>query len=306
MRGVFIDTLIGMAVEDPRILLLTADLGFTLVESFVKRFPDRFFNVGVAEQNMVGMATGLAKAGFMPFIYSMVPFLCLRPLEFIRNGPVLHRLPVRLAGPGGGFEYGGDGLSHHGLEDIAVLRSLQDITIIAPADAGQARLALRASKDLPGPIYFRLGKDDQFRLPGLDDRFPPDGCCFLRQGEKILVVTTGSISREVGKAVELLVADGIFCTFLVLAIPHPPPVATLTKTLANHAIVLTVEEHVLAGGLGSIVAEIIAEHAIKCRLIRRGIRSAPAGLIGSRPFLLQRHGLDPESLVRIVKEAVRS
>ena len=125
--------------RDERIVLLTGDLGFSVLEPFAERFPDRYFNVGVAEQNMIGMATGLAEAGFIPFVYSIVTFASLRGYEFIRNGPVRHRLPVRIIGIGGGFEYGHAGASHHGVEDIGVMRLQPGTLVFAPADAAQAR-----------------------------------------------------------------------------------------------------------------------------------------------------------------------
>src|SRR5258708_10366625 len=121
MRAAFIHALVELAAHDPRILLLTADLGFMALEPFAQRFPGRLFNMGVAEQNMVGAATGLAEAGFIPYVYSIVTFATLRPYEFIRNGPVLHQLPVRIVGMGGGYEYGPAGATHHGLEDIGVM-----------------------------------------------------------------------------------------------------------------------------------------------------------------------------------------
>src|SRR5437588_2280331 len=129
MRDAFVGTLAELAERDHRVVLLTGDLGFGVLESFSERFPDRFFNVGVAEQNMVGLATGLAEAGFIPFVYSIVTFASLRPYEFIRNGPILHRLPVRIVGVGGGFEYGPQGASHHGLEDVGVMRVQPGIAV---------------------------------------------------------------------------------------------------------------------------------------------------------------------------------
>src|SRR5215211_9149428 len=142
MRRAFVQTLVELASQDPRVLLLTGDLGYMVVEPFAEAFPDRFFNAGVAEQNMVGLATGLAEAGFIPFVYSIVTFASLRPYEFIRNGPILHQLPVRIVGIGGGFEYGTAGVSHYGLEDIGVMRIQPGLTIIAPADFQQTRTAL--------------------------------------------------------------------------------------------------------------------------------------------------------------------
>src|SRR3989304_1271973 len=160
MRGAFTRSLVELAEREPRILLLTGDLGYTVLEPFAERFPDRFFNVGVAEQNMVGLATGLAEAGFIPFLYSIATFASLRPYEFIRNGPILHQFPVRIAGVGGGYEYGPAGATHPALEDVGVMRLQPGLTLIAPADHEQARAALLATWEQPGPTSYRLGKDD--------------------------------------------------------------------------------------------------------------------------------------------------
>src|SRR5687767_5357547 len=155
MRESFIDALSELASNDRRVLLLTADLGYTVLERFADRNPDQFFNVGVAEQNMVGLATGLAEAGFIPFVYSIATFATLRAYEFIRNGPVLHRLPVRIVGVGGGFEYGSAGATHYALEDVGALRMQPDLCLIAPADFEQADRALRATWNLSSPVYYR-------------------------------------------------------------------------------------------------------------------------------------------------------
>ena len=133
MRGAFVKALVELAERDPRILLLTGDLGYAALEPFAEKFPTRFFNVGVAEQNMIGVATGLAEAGFLPFAYSIANFAALRPYEFIRNGPVLHRLPVRIVGMGGGFEYGHAGPTHFGIEDAGIMRVQNGLTVISPA-----------------------------------------------------------------------------------------------------------------------------------------------------------------------------
>ncbi|RVC72585.1 hypothetical protein EN745_34195 [Mesorhizobium sp. M4A.F.Ca.ET.022.05.2.1] len=159
MRREFIAKLCELAARDPRIMLLTADLGFSVVEPFAQAYPDRFVNVGVAEQNMIGIATGLAEAGFLPFCYSIATFATLRPYEFIRNGPVAHELPVRIVGVGGGFDYGTGGSTHHSLEDIAVMRALPGMMVLAPVDGPQAAAALDCVWSAPSPVYFRLGKD---------------------------------------------------------------------------------------------------------------------------------------------------
>src|SRR5438093_8841337 len=145
MRRAFVNTLVELAERDPRILLLTGDLGYMALESFAERFPDRFVNVGVAEQNMVGLATGLAEAGLIPFVYSIATFASLRPYEFIRNGPILHQLPVRIVGVGGGFEYGHAGATHFALEDVGVMRVQPRIAAVAAADHEQLASALRVT-----------------------------------------------------------------------------------------------------------------------------------------------------------------
>src|SRR5213080_1962554 len=155
MRRAFVNTLVELAERDPRVLLLTGDLGYMALEPFAQRFPDRFFNVGVAEQNMVGLATGLAEAGFIPFVYSIVTFASLRPYEFIRNGPILHQLPVRIVGVGGGFDYGHNGATHYALEDVGILRLQRGITVVVPAEDAQIQSMLTETYTLPRPVYYR-------------------------------------------------------------------------------------------------------------------------------------------------------
>src|SRR5262245_7628736 len=211
MRKAFVRTLIELAAVDKRILLLTGDLGFMALEPFVERYPDRFFNVGVAEQNMVGIATGLAEAGYVPFVYSIATFATLRPYEFIRNGPILHHLPVRIVGIGGGFEYGPQGTTHHALEDLGVLRVQPGMTIVAPADHAQLVSTMWATRDEKGPVYYRLGKDDVTTVPGLDGDFTPGRAETLREGRDIALITTGSIAVEAAAAAEQLEKSGVSC-----------------------------------------------------------------------------------------------
>ncbi|HEX4743269.1 MAG TPA: 1-deoxy-D-xylulose-5-phosphate synthase, partial [Candidatus Limnocylindria bacterium] len=173
MRAAFVRALTDLASADDRVVLLVGDLGYTVVEPFAEAHPKRFFNVGVAEQNMIGVATGLAEGGFIAYAYSIATFAALRPYEFIRNGPILHGLPVRVVGVGGGFEYGPAGASHHALEDVAVMRTQPGIAVIAPADHQQAATAFRACWDAQGPAYYRIGKDDRRVVDGLDGRFRP-------------------------------------------------------------------------------------------------------------------------------------
>ncbi|HEY6187696.1 MAG TPA: transketolase C-terminal domain-containing protein [Pyrinomonadaceae bacterium] len=305
MRGAFARTLTELAARDARILLLTGDLGYMALEPFSETFPDRFFNVGVAEQNMVGLATGLAEAGFIPFIYSIVTFATLRAYEFIRNGPILHGLPVRIVGIGGGFEYGHAGPTHYGLEDVGVMRIQPGLTVVAPADHEQAESALRATWDLPGPVYYRLGKDDKTIVPGLDGRFSLGRAEVVREGGDLLIISMGSVSSEATLAAEALAAQGINCTVMIVASLSPAPIDDLLKTLSRFGVAMTVEAHYVAGGLGSLVCETVAEQGLDCRVVRCGVRRSPDGVVGSQQFLHHVHGLTSRALVESALEALQ-
>jgi transketolase len=296
MRGTFIRTLAELAEKDERIVLLTGDLGFMAIEAFAERHPERFFNVGVAEQNMVGLATGLAESGYTPYVYSIATFATLRPYEFIRNGPVLHQLPVRIVGVGGGVEYGTNGPSHYALEDVALMRAQPGMTVIAPADYEQTRTALLAAKDVPGPIYYRLGKDDVTTIAGLEGRFSLGRAETIGDGRDILIVTMGSIAREAVAAVELLSARGVSATVLVVASLSPAPVADLADMLARFDVALTVEAHYRDGGLGSLVCEVAAERASACRVVRRAVDRVEPGVSGSEAYLYGEFGLSAAAL----------
>jgi transketolase len=297
VRASFIKALTTLAEQDSRILLLTGDLGYMAIEPFVNRFPDRFLNVGVAEQNMVGLATGLAESGFIPFVYSIVPFVTLRPYEFIRNGPIQHRLPVRIVGVGGGFEYGTNGLSHYGLEDVGVMRIQPGITVIAPADHQQAKAAILATWDLAGPIYYRLGKDDKAVIPGLNGRFELGKAELVGGGTELALLATGSVASEAVGAADILAKRGVACSVLIVSCLNPAPAEELARVLGQFPIALTVEAHYQVGGLGSLVAEVIAELNLDCRLVRCGVRTMPDGVTGSQRYLQHTYGLSREALV---------
>jgi transketolase len=298
MRRAFAETLAELAQEDPRILLLTADLGFRALEPFAEKFPKRFFNVGVAEQNMISIATGLADAGFIPFAYSMATFAVLRPFEFIRNGPIAHQLPVRIVSVGGGFEYGPNGISHYGLEDIALLRSQPDLTIICPADIAQARTALRLTKELNKPIYFRLSKEDSGPAFGTD--FELGKPAILREGRDAVIVALGPIASEALRAAEKLDAHNVKCAVVSVTSITAELGDRLAAILSDFSIAVTTEAHYVNGGLGSFVAEISAERNLRCRLIRCGVKRLPDGHSGSKGFLETQHGIAADKLVETI------
>jgi transketolase len=302
MRGAFARTLTELAREDERIFLLTGDLGYMALEPFAEEFPSRFMNVGVAEQNMVGIATGLAEAGYLPFVYSIVTFATLRPYEFIRNGPVLHHLPVRIVGVGGGMEYGHNGASHYGLEDIAVMRTQPGMTVIAPADHQQTANALKKTYDRQGPIYYRLGKDDRLTVPGLDGRFALAKLESIGAGRDLLIITTGGVASEAVAAARLLSEDTIKSRVAIVSSFNPGPDEELKNILADYPHVISLEAHFAAGGLSSYVSEIIAENGLKCRLRKCAVTHQPDGFTGSQKYLYDRYGLSAEKLVACARE----
>jgi transketolase len=266
------------------------------LEPFSQLHPDRFFNMGVAEQNMLGVATGLAEAGYKPFAYSIVTFASLRPFEFLRNGGVLHDVPVRVVGVGGGFEYGHAGPTHYGLEDIGVMRTLNGLTVIAPADSAQARTAFLETYDLPGPVYYRIGKNDRLVVPGLDGKFELGRAQVCREGSDILFISMGSIAAETSDAIAALAEEGIDAGHVVVASLSPAPIDDLVELLNRYPVAITVEAHSVQGGIGSLVSEIIAENGIDCQIHRAGVRTPMNGRSGSETHMHSVHGLDANTL----------
>src|SRR5580704_14566946 len=303
MRDDFVAELAELAATDERVVLLTGDLGYMVLDVFSSRFPERFFNVGVAEQNMVGIATGLAEAGYVPFVYSIATFATMRPYEFVRNGPVLHNLPVRVVGVGGGFDYGHNGITHFALEDYALMRAQPGMTVLAPADSAQARAAVQATRELPGPVYLRIAKQGT-PVPGLNGRFATGRAQLIGEGSDVALIAIGSIAREAQQAAELLAEEGVAATVAVVSTFNPSPVEDLVELLSGVSLAISVETHYLNGGLGSLVAETIAEQGLSCRLIRAGVQDTPRGLAGNQRFLEDRFGLSAGRLAATVQAAL--
>jgi transketolase len=299
MRSEFVESVVELAARDERVLLLTGDLGYTVLEPFSERFPDRFFNVGVAEQNMVGLSTGLAEAGFVPFVYSIATFASMRAYEFVRNGPLLHELPVRIVAVGGGLDYGYNGVTHYALEDIALMRAQPGMTVVAPADAAQARTALDETAGLPTPVYFRLGKGET-PVAGLDGRFGLGRAHTVTEGDDVAIVALGTMAAPALEAAELLEARGIGATVVVVSSVSPPPLDDLAELLERVGLVVTVEAHYRNGGLGSLVAELVADRRLSCRLVRKAVEVVPRGLIGSPDYLYETLGLSAPQLAESV------
>ena len=298
MRLEFADELVKLARSDSRVVLLTADLGFAVLEPFAAEFPDRFFNVGVAEQNMIGLATGLAEAGLRPYAYSIATFASMRPYEFFRNGPALHELPVRLIGMGGGLDYGHNGMTHYALEDVALMRVQPAVTIVAPADAEQARAALRATADHGGPVYFRLCKQST-PVSGLDGSFQLGRANVLQSGTDIAIVALGNLACAGLEAAGVLAEAGLSVAVVVVSCLNPSPVDDLADVLSQVPVAITAEAHYPNGGLGSLVCEVVAEHALQCRVVRCAVPGPLRGITGSSDYLYEETGLTAEHIAGV-------
>lgn len=302
MRNAFVDALIGLAGRDDRIFLLTADLGWSVLERFAERFPRRFVNVGVAEQNMIGIATGLAQVGFVPFAYSIATFASMRAYEQVRNGPLLHGLPVRIVGIGGGYAYGHAGPTHHALEDLCIFRSQPAMTVIAPADPAQAAAAVAASAEVPGPVYLRIGKGGNPELPGLGGRFAFGRPELVADGGDVLLIATGAIAHAACEAARRLAAEGVSAAVAVQAhLPFAPSDA-LRELLARFRAVVSVEEGYAAGGLGSLVCECLASAGLPCRVAVRAVHRPARGASGGTGYMTRLVGIDADGIAAAARE----
>ena len=285
MRTALMSTLVELAAEDQRIILVTADLGWSVVDQFAQEFPDRFLNAGVAEQNMAGLATGLARDGMIPYLYSIATFSTMRCYEQFRNGAALHNLPIRLIGIGGGFSYGHAGPTHYALEDLTILRTQPAVTVIAPADRSQTRTALRSMTQHPGPVYYRIDKNERPDVPGLAGRFALGRPELIRSGRDVLLLSTGTITYDVLKAADQLASEGLSAAVAVMA--HLPfePNEELITFVSEYPAAVTVEEGSTAGGLGSTIAEVIARGELRCRFTSLGVARPLPPVTGSTAYM---------------------
>jgi transketolase len=282
------------AADDERVWALTGDLGIGLFDEFERRARGRYLNVGIAEQNLVGVAAGLAYAGKIPFAYSIAPFLTSRAHDQIRVDVAMGRANVKLVGVGGGVAYGSLGPTHHAIEDVALMRALPGMTVLAPGDPGEAERATRAALDHDGPVYLRLGKNGEAAvLP--DEPFRIGPARLVRRGGDVTLACSGTMLAEAVAAAERLDRTGIAATVLHFPTVKPLDVEAVVLAAERTRSILAVEEHSVVGGLGSAIAEVVAEHGLGVRVRRLGVpdRFAP---VGSRSYVLARYGLSPDAI----------
>jgi transketolase len=301
LRDTFIKTLEELAAADERIMLLTGDLGFGVLDRFVKRLPKQFLNVGVAEQNLAGIATGLALEGRIVFTYSIANFPTLRCLEQLRNDAAYHDANVKVVAIGGGFSYGALGMSHHATEDLAVLRAMPSVTVVAPADLHETAAATRAIVERSGVCYLRLDKS----VASATDGAPPfvlGRARRLREGDGLTIVSCGGVVGEVLTASEQLASEGFRVRVLSLHTVKPIDVDALRAAASETGGILTVEEHVAEGGLGSAVAETCMDGGFAPRRFHRlAIRGGFVSHVGSQDYLRRAAGLDAAAIAKTAR-----
>ncbi len=296
MRTAFRDALLEVARHDPRVWLINGDLGFSVLEPFREEFPERFLNAGVAEQNMTGVAAGLALCGKVVFTYSICNFATLRCLEQIRNDVCYHHADVKVVSVGGGLAYGTQGYTHMGVEDLAVLRTLPGMTVVAPGDPVEAGLATRAVANLPGPCYLRLGKAGEPRVHTEIPDFHIGRAIRVREGSDLTLISTGGMLKAVVEAAELLTTRGVTARVLSMHTLKPLDVNAVLQAASETGCVLTVEEHLATGGLGGAVAEVLLDHGQAPRFRRLALPETVAALTGKQSDLLRVYGLDAEGI----------
>jgi len=297
MRNAFAEQITCLAREDERVVLLSGDIGNRLFNDFKKHCPSRFFNCGIAEGNMTGMAAGMALCGLRPFTYTITPFNTSRCFEQIRVDVCHHNLPVVIAGVGAGLSYASLGATHHSCEDIAIMRSLPNMTVICPGDAVEVREALKASLNHDGPVYLRLGKVKEPVIHATVPDFIIGKGIIIREGTTACLLNTGNTLPLAEQTAINLKKRGISTRVVSMHTVKPLDLDLLRDAFSRFQLVATVEEHSLIGGLGSSVAEWLADHQVRpARFIRFGTPDEFLSKCGTQEQIRTRIGLDPDSI----------
>lgn len=304
MRKACLDAIRDLARRDPRVVFVGSDLGAGTMSGFAEEFPDRFFMEGVSEAHLVGMVSGLAMNGMIPYLNAIAVFLTRRCFEQVLLDAALHRLPVRLVGNGGGVVYAPLGPTHLAVDDFALLRAVPGMTIVAPCDAEEMRRLVAASGDHPGPLYIRIAKGGEPVVSRPEAGFEIGRAITAASGGDVLLVTTGVLLQAALRARERLAERGIAATILHMHTVKPLDQAGLLEAAGRVRAVVTVEEHLVCGGLGSAVAETLAEAGLEPapRFLRLGLPEAFPSQYGSQGEILAACGLDAAGIARAAQE----
>ena len=283
--------LVEMAKKNTDLVVVSQDMG--PVSPFSETFPDRFFDVGISEANLIGVAAGLAHAGKLPFVVAMAPFVSMRSFEQIRDDCSYNRNGVKILAPCSGLEGGHWGATHHAVEDLALLRLIPGMTVLCPGDPGEATRAVLAAAEIDGPVYIRFGYIQP--IDGYAEEFVVGRAPVLREGSDVAILATGASVTEALRAHDLLKEQGVSARVLNMHSIKPIDRQAIEKAAQEIGRIVTVEEHLIAGGLGGAVAEIMAELG-KGRLVRMGLKDEFVMEVAPYPDILKLVGLDAESI----------
>ena len=302
MRSLFNKTLVELAREDERIFMVLADIGYGEVEGFRDTLPNRFYNSGVAEQNMAGVACGLALEGNISVIYTINNFVFVRCLEQIRNDICYHNANVKIAIIGGGLHYGALGMSHHSREDLAIMRALPHVTLVSPSDLAEAEAAVHAMLDHEGPFCYRCGRKNEPPIHKGPISFKLGKAIQVQDGKDLTFIFTGTIGSQVVAAVEELEKEGTRCRVISMHTVKPIDKEAILAAAEETGGIVTVEEHNLNCGLGSAVAEALCDAGVMPKkFLRLGLPDKYPSLVGSQQWLLEQFGLSASRIADRVK-----
>lgn len=306
MRTVFNKTLLELAGSNENIYLLAADIGYGEIETFANKFPGRFFNTGVCEQNMTGIAAGLALNGNTVFTYSIANFPTLRCLEQIRNDVCYHKANVKIISIGGGFAYGPEGVSHHATEDLSIMRALPNMVIVVPGDLMEARLLTKAIFEWDGPCYMRCGVKGEPSLYKSPPTLKIGKALTIKDGNDITLIAAGSMLPMSVEIADELNEQGISIRVLSMHTLKPIDKESIIKAAEETKIIITLEENNILGGLGGAVSEVLAE-AGKFDIIfkRIGIDDKFTSAIGYRPYLRKFYGISKGDVIQAINESLK-
>ncbi len=304
MRNVAVNSIHEAARKNKNIFFLTGDLGFSVIEKFVEELPDQIINTGIAEQNMIGVAAGLAMSGKKVFVYSIVPFATMRCFEQIRNDVCYQNLDVNIIGIGGGFAYGTHGTTHYGLEDMALMRSLPNMKVVAPADAVEASMLISQILDSSGPYYLRLNRGGEKEIT--------QGCrpvlgkgSVLKNGAEVTIFAVGAITDNAFVAAAELETAGISVEIIHMHTLKPLDKEIIIDRVRTRKVVVSLEEHTIFGGLGSAISEVVAQSGISVPFQILGVKDTYMPFVGKQEFLRDSAGISAQQIVEVVKNLWR-
>lgn len=307
MRNTSLKSVYQLALQDPRVVYIGSDLGAGVLDEMKQNIPDRFYMEGVSEQHIVGMSAGMAMEGYIPYVNTIATFLTRRCFEQVAVDLCLHDLPVRLIANGGGIVYAPLGPTHLAVEDIAILRALPNMTIIAPCDAEEMKRLMPLTLDWPHPIYIRLAKGGDKVISKAELGFEIGKAIVMKEGKDGLFVTTGVMTQLALEAVQQLETEGLNCGVIHMHTVKPLDGEILKKWIPKVSAIVTVEEHTRIGGLGSAVLEFCNDEILNetGKIRRIGLPDRFSERYGSQESLLNYFGINKDSLVKTMKDTIR-